>query len=275
MIEKKPKIYVNKSISRSGWNMPNMHAHHSHELYFLVSGRRRYFIGHTIYDVSPGNLVFIPGNQLHRATTPGRKGYSRYVINFFENYLVDFIDLVGRTAFDELLQSGCIQLPANISRQIQTNLELLEQESDDKSPLGYATKVHLLQDILLCALRHGKKVSPCTGESADKIQYVAQYISENYADSLSLRDAAQMAHMEATYFSKRFKLLTGFGFQEFLTHTRLLAAQRLLDDTTLSISKIAERCGFSSSNYFGDVFRRWKGISPSVYRKEQRYQEPS
>lgn len=272
-MNKKRTIYISRSASRSVWNMDAMHAHKSHEIYFLISGQRRYFVGHSIYDVAPGNLVFIPTTQLHRTTAPGRRGYERYVVNFFETHLQTFIELIGRTTFDRLLQSGCVQLPSSISRQVQRDLEQMEQSMSRSDSLGFATAVHLLQDILLCALHHGKPILPCTGESADKIQYVARYISENYTDSLSLHEAAQMAHMEDTYFSKRFKTLTGFGYHEYLTQTRLLAAQQLLDDTVLSIGEIAEHCGFSSSNYFGDVFRRWKGTSPSQYRKGQMRQK--
>ena len=79
-----------------------------------------------------------------------------------------------------------------------------------------------------------------------------------------------MAHMERTYFSKRFKALTGFGFWEYVTQTRLKEAERLLSETDISIGSVAELCGFSGSNYFGDVFCRWKGVSPTQYRKQCR-----
>lgn len=275
MLEKRLGIYIDKSSSRSPWSMATVHSHKSHELYFLISGQRRYFVGHSVYEIAPGNLVFIPRDMLHRTTAPGRRGYERYVVNFFENQLHSFIELVGRPAFEQLLQSGCVQLPGNISRQVQRDLNQIEQALTRSDPLCAATAVHLLQDVLLCALLHGKPVLPCTGESADKIQYVARYISENYTDALSLHDAAQMAHMEDTYFSRRFKNLTGFGFHEYLTQTRLLAARQMLDEDILSVGEIAEHCGFSSSNYFGDVFRRWQGASPSQYRKAQRQQNPS
>ena len=72
--------------------------------------------------------------------------------------------------------------------------------------------------------------------------------------------------MEKTYFSRRFKALTGFGFLEYLTQTRIRAAEQLLIETELSIENIAELTGFSCSNYFGDVFRHYKGVSPTAYR---------
>ncbi len=263
-------IYINKSTSRSGLSMAKMHSHKSHEIYFLLAGQRRYFVGHRVYELVPGNLAFIPGDMLHRTTASGRKGYERYVVNFSERHLHRFIDLIGRSNFDRLLHSGCVDLPADISRQVRQDLVLLEQELKNRTAYTSAVAIHLLEDILLCALQHGKPTAPCTGETADNIQRVARYISENYAEPLTLQSAAQMANMEKTYFSKRFKLLTGFGFHEYLTQTRLLAAAQMLKETDLSMVTIAERCGFSGSNYFGDSFRRWMGISPSQYRKSKK-----
>ena len=267
MGDKRLGIYIDKSSSSKAWSMATVHSHRSHELYFLISGQRRYFVGHSIYNLTPGNLVFIPSGMLHRTIAPGRAGYERYVVNFFETQLEPFIDRLGRSAFDQLLHCGCLECSPDITRRIRQDLAALDQEIKDKNPYAFASAVHLLEDILLCALRYGTPASPCTGETADKIQYVAHYISDHYAEPLTLQTAAQLAGLEETYFSRRFKLLTGFGFHEYLTQTRLLAAERLLTETDWNMVTVAERCGFSSSNYFGDVFQRWKGLSPSRYRK--------
>lgn len=268
MADKRLGIYLDKSSSRAPWSMAAVHSHKSHELYFLLSGQRRYFVGHSIYDLAPGNLVFIPSGMLHRTIAPGRAGYERYVMNFFETQLAGFIDRIGRSAFDELLHRGCLELPPDITRRVRQDLSAMELELKHKAPYANAAAVHLLEDILLCALRHGTPAPPCTGETADKIQQVARYISENYAEPLNLHAAAKLAGLEETYFSRRFKVLTGFGFHEYLTQTRLLAAEQLLENSDLTMVDVAEHCGFSNSNYFGDVFRRWKGLSPSQYRKQ-------
>lgn len=58
--------------------------------------------------------------------------------------------------------------------------------------------------------------------------------------------------MNPTYFSKKFRETTGFGFKEYLTHIRLQNAAHLLRTTDTSITEIAGICGFSDGNYFGD-----------------------
>jgi len=258
---------LERSVRQQPDNMPSMHVHAHHEVYFLLAGQRRYFIGHTIYDVTPGNLVFIPAGQLHRTTTPTGVGYERYLLSFDEADTGALTDAVGRDAWNHLLHSGCLQLPPEAARQVQRILEQLEQELTRALPYGEAVMGHLLQAVLLTALRFGKPKPPSTAESADKVQEVARYISENFSQELTLEDAAKMACMERTYFSKRFKKLTGVGFYEYLTKTRLTEAQRLLTQTQLPVGEIAERCGFSSGNYFGDVLRSYTGLSPTAWRR--------
>lgn len=248
-------------------NALSMHAHQHCELFFLLSGQRRYFVGHTIYQVDPGDLIIIPPAQLHQTTQNGPSDYERYLLNFHPQDHSAFIRSIGQDAFESLLSIGCVCFPPATARHVRQTLEQLEQQLASPSPYAGAISAHLLQDILLQILCYGEKKAPYLGESADKIQQIARYISFHYDQPITLADAAARATMEATYFSKRFKALTGFGFHKYLTHTRLLAAQRLLRETDLSVNAVAEQCGFSDANHFGNVFRHWKGCSPSQYRK--------
>jgi AraC-like DNA-binding protein len=75
--------------------------------------------------------------------------------------------------------------------------------------------------------------------------------------------------MSSTYFSKKFKKVTGFGFKEYVNNIRLKEASNLLLETKYSITNIALKCGFTDSNYFGDFFKKMKGVSPNKYRKNK------
>jgi len=261
-------INIEHDSAQRGKGSVCMHEHSVYEVYYLVSGKRRYLMQHTVYDVEPGNLIFVPKKQLHRATSETKVGYDRYVLYFSDSQANALSAMLGESAFENLLNSGCLQLPGYIAKDIQRDMEQIRQETIYPSPIAGAVVTHLLQGIIINALRYGSKKQRLIGESADKVQMVARYITEHYRDEISLSMAAEMACLEKTYFSKRFKTLTGFGFQEYLLQTRLLASEQMLLETRLSMSEIAENCGFSCSNYFGDVFRRYKGISPSDYRKK-------
>ena len=260
-------VHIDKGRSRAAVDMPEMHAHSFHELYFLLSGKRRYFVGHKIFDVSPGNLVIIPQTVLHRTTSVNKQGYERYVVYFQESYIRELIESVGQDHFTTFLDSGCISFSAEDALTLKKMLEHLSDEAKKKDAFAPAMEKNLLEQIILFALRHGEKKALEEKEGADKIQIAARYISEHYDEEITLSDAAAMAFMEETYFSKKFKQLTGFGFKEYLITTRVKAAENLLQTTNMTVGEIADACGFSSSNYFGSVFKRMLGVSPANYHK--------
>lgn len=264
-------VHIDKGRSHAAVDMPEMHAHSFHELYFLLSGKRRYFVGHKIFDVSPGNLVIIPQTVLHRTTSVNKQGYERYVVYFQERYIRELIQSVGQDNFTAFLDSGCISFSEEDALTLGQKLEQLAVETKKQDILTPAMEKNLLEQIILFALRHGEKKALEEKEGADKIQIAARYISEHYAEEITLTDAAAMAFMEETYFSKKFKQLTGFGFKEYLITTRVKAAEKLLKTTDMTVGEIAESCGFSSSNYFGSVFKRMLGVSPANYQKQDNF----
>lgn len=101
----------------------------------------------------------------------------------------------------------------------------------------------------------------------EEIQKAASYIYHHFREPLTLELVAERVHMSPAYFSRRFKKLTGFGYKEYLNYVRLKEASRMLLETELSVADIAQLCGFSDGNYFGDLFKKEKGISPREYRK--------
>jgi AraC-like DNA-binding protein len=57
-------------------------------------------------------------------------------------------------------------------------------------------------------------------------------------------------------------------FQNILDEERKAVACDYLQNSTLSIQQIAERCGFNDPQNFSQAFRRWTGQSPTEFRKE-------
>ena len=104
------------------------------------------------------------------------------------------------------------------------------------------------------------------GKYEANIQRVVDYLNVNFRDNITLSQAAEMAYTGSRYFSKKFKKCTGFGFSEYLTYLRINEASKMLISTRENISQISVDCGFNNSSYFGDVFKKIKGVSPQKYR---------
>ena len=265
--EEKPWIEIEKASTHIVSDMPKEHLHTHYELYFLLSGERRYFIGGELYNVAPGNLVIVPKNVIHRTHAFNQKGYDRYVINFSESSVAELKSELRDDRFSELLSLGCVSFSPEEMHAVRDRFERMFAEEAKNDAFSYSMKRSLLSEIIVSALRYGKRKNCAAGEGADKIRLVAHYIRENFSERLTLTDMARMACMEKTYFSKRFKIMTGFNFSSYLMQVRLGVARELLLTTDMNISEISSHSGFSGSNYFGDAFARLYGMSPSEYRK--------
>ena len=56
----------------------------------------------------------------------------------------------------------------------------------------------------------------------------------------------------------------------YLASLRVNRARHLLETTDLSISDIAQTCGFYDHSHFVRVFRRERGVTPGEYRQQHR-----
>lgn len=249
-------------------DMLQMHTHNRHEIYLLLSGTRRYLIRDGIYDVHAGDLVVVPKNELHRTVAQQGSGFERYLVYFSDSETALVRSAAGNDAFEALLQSRCMTLAPEHMEQIRQLLREMEQESAAEDPFSEAMLSAKLTELLILIMRWGNAKGNTPDKSTGRIQKVTQYITEHYAEPITLHDAARIACLEPSYFCRQFKLYTGVGFSEYLIYVRIKAAEKLLLDTPLPVTQIAERCGFSGSNYFRDVFRRINGISPLQYRKQ-------
>ena len=84
---------------------------------------------------------------------------------------------------------------------------------------------------------------------------------------LSLEDLAKQGNMSLRTLARRFAQETGTTPHKWLTHQRLLAAQRRLETTTDPIDRVAEGVGFESGMTLRHHFRRTFGTSPTAYRR--------
>lgn len=103
----------------------------------------------------------------------------------------------------------------------------------------------------------------------DVIGTARTLINERFGEDLSLRTLAQAVHLNPNYFHRIFKAACGMTPLEYLSEVRISHAKFWLRNTDRTVTEIAERCGFSSYNYFCSVFRRAVGLSPGAFRKRE------
>jgi AraC-like DNA-binding protein len=100
-----------------------------------------------------------------------------------------------------------------------------------------------------------------------RLRKLSNYLQEHPDGVITLGQAAQIACMERTAFSKFFKRSTGITFRAFVQQWRVAGAIRQMLNTDSSLATIAFGAGFGNMNSFGRIFRKLTGETPSRYRK--------
>ena len=101
-----------------------------------------------------------------------------------------------------------------------------------------------------------------------RMKRVLAYIRDRYENTITLAELASLAGMTPKYFCRAFSQMTGKTPIEYLNYYRVEQAGEQLLLTDRSITDIALGCGFNDMSYFSKTFFRYKGMSPSAYRKK-------
>ncbi len=139
---------------------------------------------------------------------------------------------------------------------------------------AYRLNVERLVRLCIALLRH-EHDSPYDSRDHESCRYVANavsYIDHNYTEQFSLDEIAHRNNVSKYHFARRFKMATGFSFKEYLNHKRIEEAKALLRKNGVSIAEACYAVGFNDLSYFGRVFKRIEGRTPSDYRRQLRSQ---
>lgn len=109
------------------------------------------------------------------------------------------------------------------------------------------------------------------GAEQSDLQKLGLYLDQHYMEHLSLAGISKALHIGRTKLCALAKELSGGHTLSYLiAQRRIEAAKRLLVQSSLPISVVAETVGISDYNYFSKVFRSVAGTTPSHFRKHMR-----
>lgn len=136
---------------------------------------------------------------------------------------------------------------------------------DESATFHTTEKMHSqLQSLLSILIEQYRSFFGCKRHWL--IDKIIDYINENYASSLTMRDVAETFYLNPSYFCKLFKEETNITFTNYLMSIRVEKAKVLMKDSSLKIYDIASAVGYTNVQYFSTVFKEIEGITPSQFR---------
>ena len=92
------------------------------------------------------------------------------------------------------------------------------------------------------------------------------FFEDNISNSnFVIEDLARHLGMSRTAYYNKMKSITGLSPVDFIKQMRIKKALKLMEDTSLSITDIAYKVGFSDPKYFSRCFKAEMGMTPTQY----------
>lgn len=94
------------------------------------------------------------------------------------------------------------------------------------------------------------------------------YIQQHIQEPLRLSGIAKAFRLSTDYLSAHFSQITGMPLKAYILQEKARQAADLLRYTDYPINVISSYLSFSSQSHFGQVFRKYMGMTPKIYRNK-------
>lgn len=255
-----------------------VHWHPYFEIATAQSGVLDYQVGQTHTLLEPGDSIFINQNILHGIRQVSGTAPDPLPIVVFSGTLVAPENSAIYQKYIRPVLS-CTALPfvvfrreeegwTGVRRQIGAVYDALREQPD-----GYELAVQRGISGILETVYRNLDALPKTEASRVqlntqvRLQKMLSYIYDHYTEAVTLEEIAGAANISRSEAGRCFQAYLGYSPVEALIRYRLQTADRLMQETDLTLQEISFACGFHSVNYFSRQFRRRYGASPGEKRK--------
>lgn len=261
-----------------GWptELCRWHSHEEYELHLIVATRGKAFVGDYIGDFQPGALFLtgpnLPHNWITDEITSPRPVEIRDMLVQFSQDSIDqltlaFPEFTEMSAMWELAKSG-IEFVGFDPTFARGHFERIR---NTRGAERIAAFIRFLVRVNEHAEKRGLSVvsmmQPEGNSRQARIADVVDHIIQNYAEEISLEQAAGKANMSVTAFSRNFQKVTGNKFVEFVNRVRIGHACSMLYATDDQVSTICYDVGFQNLANFNRHFLKMKNMTPTAYRE--------
>jgi AraC-like DNA-binding protein len=211
--------------------------------------------------------------ELLSAIKNGQVGEARACLN---RILVSIYSLSGKRM--DLLKSCVLELVVMMSRAaveagadpsalLGANYRSLAELSSITDDEDMARWVRHMLDSLIEAIRNNNEYPHSL-----LLSKAVAHMQDNLGENLRRDDVARFAGVSPGHLSQVMTERMGRSFSELLAQMRITRVKDLLRQTDLSLSTIAQECGFYDQSHLNKIFRKIVGKAPGEFRRKQRPQ---
>ncbi|MDD5728538.1 MAG: helix-turn-helix domain-containing protein [Victivallales bacterium] len=254
-----------------------LHGHDFYELVVIFGGEGIHYTHNDKYHINQGDVFLIrPGIEHGYDNTKDLQLvniiYSPEVLKL---PLYDLVNLPGYHAFFEVEPAMRKQhrfksrlcLGSSQLEYLKKLIELMDKELKSREPSSLFIAVAYFMQIIGFIARSCVQTKVPEQLNILSLGKVISYIESNYQNKITIAELAKKASMSKVTLYRMFKKTFSMSPLDYIISVRIAAASHLLNTSDIDISEIAWRTGFTDSNYFSRIFKKYVGVSPRSYRQ--------
>lgn len=151
---------------------------------------------------------------------------------------------------------------------LKSFMETAEETHPSKEPILSHTATLITHELIRTITEHQPSIYHHSSNLM--INEIVKFINIEFGSEITLETLSQRANLSKNHFSKCFNDEMSITPMEYLRSIRLKNAKKMLRSNELSITQIAQLCGFNSSSYFTKSFREVFGETPKVFVEREK-----
>ena len=236
---------------------------HSHDYWHLicVQGALQFTLENADFLLGCGDMVLVPRAGAHSFRNDASEKAAYYEIKF----------LIPNQALEQALLQ-CVQPICGDSFACRLVEHVADEYlhhrimNDDSAASALSTLLyHLTSHRRMIGT--GELPAIDTSDCNPLSKKVIDFLTAHYDKNLTLDDISAGVEITKNYLCNAFKRNTGMTILDCLNVIRVRKAAELIVYSDLSLSQVAQRCGYVSTSHFNRVFSRIAGIPPGQCRR--------
>ena len=260
-------VQIGDITAHLGW-VCEPHIQFCHEIVLITEGAAIMTFNSQHFNLSAGQMVIIPASVVHDV---------RYVSP--ESTRMLLVGIHFAPSADPVLVEHFTSLPLQLIDSPPILVSLFEALIDEFfSQENY--RMRMLQSLVYAVLLKSYRLSLRNDDDTDAppswqkelpadplMRQLCQYIRRHAADMTTLEEVSQKFSYSYSYLSHHFKNVVGYSMKDYWDYYRFQYVFKLMRETDMSLTQIAERLHFQSIHTFSRSFRNKFGVAPSEYRR--------
>lgn len=239
------------------------HSHPSYSFYYSYDKKISMKVNGRIVHSRHGYISGLPADVKHHEIPA--ESFTRYIAILIDPaFFLQHASIYNMKITPEMIQY--IRLPELLIPSVRQFMMETNMPNAGSAEVIASLEVQIVHHILRSMFSISSSIDIITERS--DIDYIIEFINDNYSCHFSLEDIAGRIALSKSHFSRVFKKETGYTLQDYIIKVRIDRAKLLLLRGNTKITEIAHTCGFSSSSHFTSAFVKHVGIQPSVFRRK-------